>query len=108
MWSIILTLGALIISGELFVTIAFLIDNPWAIVDNVTIAVTSATGQLFIFSTIKTFGPVMFTLIMTTRQMLSLLLSAALFGHSLGPIAYVGAGIVFAIVFWGAGRRKKK
>jgi len=108
MWSIVLTFTALVVSGELWVTIGFLFENPWAIVDNVTIAVTSATGQLFIFSTIKTFGPVMFTLIMTTRQMLSLVLSAAIFGHSLGPVAYVGAGIVFAVVFWGAGRRKKR
>jgi len=67
MWSIVLTLCALVVSGELFVTIAFLFDNPSAIVDNITIAVTSATGQLFIFSTMKTFGPVVFTLIMTTR-----------------------------------------
>jgi len=40
--------------------------------------------------------------------MLSLLLSAALFGHGLGSLSLLGAGIVFAIVFWGAGRRKKK
>ena len=44
-------------------------------------SVTSASGQLFIFKTIKDFGPVPFTLIMTIRQILSIIISAALFNH---------------------------
>ena len=42
--------------------------DPAAIWDNVLISVTSATGQLFIYFTIRKFGPVAFTIIMTTRQ----------------------------------------
>ncbi|KAH8046384.1 UDP-galactose transmembrane transporter [Aureococcus anophagefferens] len=68
-WAICMTLFALVSSGELWTTLKFLSLNPAAFVDNVTIAITSATGQLFIFYTIKTFGPVVFTIIMTTRQM---------------------------------------
>ena len=56
-------------NGELWPTLVFLAENHAAIVDNVLISVTSATGQLFIYYTIKTFGPVVFTIIMTTRQM---------------------------------------
>merc|ERR1712217_396629 len=62
-WSILLTLVALIAAGELWVTIVFLVDNPAALLDNMTIAITSAVGQLFIFQTIRTFGPVVFTII---------------------------------------------
>lgn len=101
LWSIVLTLIALFASGEIWVTLAFLRLNPDAIMDNVIIAVTSAAGQLFIFYTIRVFGPVTLTLIMTTRQMLSMVLSASAFGHEFGFMAYVGAAIVFLTVFGG-------
>lgn len=55
-WSIFFTMGALIVSGELWSTLEFLNRFPSAIFENVLIAVTSATGQLFIFYTIKKFG----------------------------------------------------
>ena len=64
-----------------------------------TIAITSATGQLFIFYTIKTFGPVVFTIIMTTRQMFSIVLSTVLFGHEIKALALLGAAAVFATIF---------
>merc|ERR1740130_54667 len=79
MWAICLTLAALLASGELWTTLAFLGQNQAAVWDNVLISITSATGQLFIFYTIKKFGPVAFTLIMTTRQMFSMVLSTIFF-----------------------------
>lgn len=51
----------------------FLSYHPQALVFNIITAITSATGQLFIFYTIKQFGPVVFTIIMTTRQVLLIL-----------------------------------
>ena len=86
-------------SGELWITLQFIGDNPIAFVDNVTIAITSATGQLFIFYTIKTFGPIVFTIIMTTRQMFSIVLSTVIFGHAIKPLMGIGAIIVFATIF---------
>ena len=55
----------------------------------------SATGQLFIFYTIKKFGPIVFTIMMTTRQMLSLTISCFVFGHALGPGAILGTTVRF-------------
>jgi adenosine 3'-phospho 5'-phosphosulfate transporter B2 len=98
-WAICMTLFALVSSGELWTTLKFLSLNPAAFVDNVTIAITSATGQLFIFYTIKTFGPVVFTIIMTTRQMFSIVLSTVLFGHEIKALALLGAAAVFATIF---------
>ena len=98
-WAIMMTLFALVMSGELWITLNFLVDNPAALWDNITIAITSATGQLFIFYTIRTFGPVVFTIIMTTRQMFSIVLSVILFGHSITPVAGLGALAVFATIF---------
>ena len=98
-WAIIMTTFALVTSGELWITLQFIGDNPIAFLDNVTIAITSATGQLFIFYTIKTFGPVVFTIIMTTRQMFSIVLSTVLFGHDIKALALLGAAAVFATIF---------
>jgi len=102
LWSIMLTLAALVLSGELLVTLAFLSANPEAVGDNLAISITSATGQLFIYYTIKVLGPVSFTLIMTTRQMLSMVLSSVIFGHAMGPFSYIAAALVFGTLLFGA------
>merc|ERR1719149_92226 len=106
-WAICMTLFALVSSGELWTTLKFLSLNPAAFVDNVTIAITSATGQLFIFYTIKTFGPVAFTIIMTTRQIFSMVISNFAFGHSLGISGWAAASVVFATLFYRVYRSAK-
>jgi solute carrier family 35 (adenosine 3'-phospho 5'-phosphosulfate transporter), member B2 len=60
---------------------------------------TSASGQLAIFFTIKKFGPIVFTIIMTTRQMFSICISAIAFGHEISIKAALGAVLVFAVLF---------
>lgn len=103
--AIILTVSALIISGELPAVLEFLAANPGAIWNNVITAITSATGQTFIFYTIKTFGPVAFTIIMTTRQMISMVISTIVFGHSITFGSYCGAFIVFSTLFYNVYRK---
>ena len=99
-WAIIMTTTSCVVtSGDLWITLQFIGDNAIAFLDNVTIAITSATGQLFIFYTIKTFGPIVFTIIMTTRQMFSIVLSTVIFGHAIKPLMGLGAVIVFATIF---------
>ena len=68
--------------------------------DITVLAITSATGQLFIFYTIKKFGPIVFTIMMTTRQMLSMIVSCVVYGHSLGMGAVLGAAVVFGVLFY--------
>ena len=99
-WSIVMTLAALVAADELLPTLRFLSLNHAAIWDNVVIAISSATGQLFIYYTIRKSGPVVFTIIMTTRQMFSMVLSTVAFGHSLGVWSYVGAVFVFGAIFY--------
>jgi hypothetical protein len=52
-----------------------------------------------IFYTIRKYGPIVFTVIMTTRQMLSIVLSTILFGHHIGTESLMGAIVVFLSVF---------
>lgn len=46
----------------------FLFQYPEFLTDCVILSVSSACGQLFIFKTISNFGPIVFTMIMTIRQ----------------------------------------
>lgn len=46
----------------------FATEHKKFVFDCVVLSVSSAVGQLFIFYTIATFGPVVFTIIMTVRQ----------------------------------------
>ncbi|CAM9281353.1 unnamed protein product [Phaeothamnion confervicola] len=97
-FSILFTLSSLILSGSLGVCFNFLMRHPESLRHIGILSVTSATGQLFIFYTIKSFGPIVFTIIMTCRQMLSMVISCIVFGHQLGGMAVLGAIAVFGTV----------
>jgi adenosine 3'-phospho 5'-phosphosulfate transporter B2 len=79
-------------------SIAFILADSLAMYHMILLAVASAIGQLFIFYTIKEFGPVIFTIMMTTRQILSLILSCIVFSHPLNLASWCGAILVFAVV----------
>ena len=98
--AIIITTVGLIVTGDFPIVYEFLAANPKAFSYNVITAITSASGQLCIFYTIKEFGPIAFTIIMTTRQMFSICISAFVFDHPISGQSLVGAGVVFAILFW--------
>jgi adenosine 3'-phospho 5'-phosphosulfate transporter B2 len=104
-FSLTFTACNLLATGEMGESLAFLAMNKAALVNVLTLSFTSATGQLFIFYTIKKFGPIVFTIMMTTRQMLSLTVSCLVFGHSLGSGAVLGTGVVFGVLFY---RTKRK
>jgi hypothetical protein len=90
--------SALILSGELIIVIDFLNKNPVALWYNIVTAVTSTTGQFAIFYTIKRFGPIVFTIIMTTRQMISIVISNYMFNHKMSIQSYIGSTIVFIVI----------
>jgi adenosine 3'-phospho 5'-phosphosulfate transporter B2 len=97
--AICITTAGLIITGDIPIVYEFLVANPICLRYNIT-AITSASGQLCIFYTIKEFGPIAFTIIMTTRQMFSICISAMLFDHIISAKAATGAVLVFAVLFY--------
>ena len=58
-------------------------------------AVCSAVGQLFIFHTIKRYGPLVFATIQTVRQLLSIVLSILFFGQPINLPEAAGIALVF-------------
>lgn len=110
-FAILFTLSGLVTSGDLPVVIEFLRVNPAAVANCFVTSLTSASGQLFIFKTIKDFGPVPFTLIMTIRQILSIVISSVLFLHPISPMSLVGAATVFGVLgknIWGKFHKQKQ
>mmetsp|Transcript_10305 Transcript_10305/g.21190 ORF Transcript_10305/g.21190 Transcript_10305/m.21190 type:complete len:354 (+) Transcript_10305:170-1231(+) len=97
-FAIFFTSLGLVTSGELPVIIEFFSYNPVAFWYNIVTSITSATGQLFIFRTIKEFGPVSFSLIMTCRQIFSIVLSSIYFQHAMSIMSLLGATLVFSVI----------
>eukprot|EP00586_Coscinodiscus_wailesii_P010248 CAMPEP_0172495832 /NCGR_PEP_ID=MMETSP1066-20121228/78520_1 /TAXON_ID=671091 /ORGANISM="Coscinodiscus wailesii, Strain CCMP2513" /LENGTH=380 /DNA_ID=CAMNT_0013267793 /DNA_START=276 /DNA_END=1418 /DNA_ORIENTATION=- len=109
--AILITTAGLVISGDIPPIIEFLKANPSVFQYNIITAITSASGQLCIYYTIKEFGPIVFTIIMTTRQMISICISSIIFGHKLTVVALLGACMVFGVLFYQIRRKylaKKK
>ena len=67
-FSCIFTVGSLLFRGALFTSLSFLFTHTDFALYALLLSVCSAVGQLFIFYTIRTFGPIVFTLIMVTWQ----------------------------------------
>jgi len=98
--AICITTAGLILSGDFPKVWEFFLVNPTVLSYNIITAITSASGQLCIYYTIKEFGPIVFTIIMTVRQMISICISAYKFGHHISAVALCGAVIVFGVLFY--------
>ena len=99
LFSSLFTLWSMIEGGNFSSAIEFMSKHPDFAFHALLMSLTSATGQLFIFYTIQSFGAIVFTIIMTTRLMLSILLSCILYNHPLSAQAVVGVIVVFGALF---------
>ena len=97
-WSMLFTGVSLIRSGEGVESFIFIMGDAKALTHMIILSITSATGQLFIYYTVKEFGPVTFTIIMTTRQIFSLFFSCLLFAHPMKAMGWIGAVAVFVVL----------
>lgn len=85
----------LVVTMEISKVYLFLVQNPSVILHICTMAVCSAIGQLFIFYTIKRYGPLVFATIQTVRQFLSVVLSIIFFAHPINRMMALGIAMVF-------------
>ncbi|XP_047993036.1 adenosine 3'-phospho 5'-phosphosulfate transporter 1 isoform X2 [Leguminivora glycinivorella] len=76
-----------------------LLQHPQFAADVIMLSVSSALGQLLIYRTIARFGAVVFTIIMTLRQAVSILLSCLVYGHRLSFAGVLGVCVVFTAIF---------
>lgn len=97
--STILTFISLLFNGTLFECLAFMQRHQIFTMHVLATSICSSIGQLFIFSTIEQFGPVIFTIIMTMRQAFSILLSCIFYGHHLNTFSFFGITLAFLAIF---------
>uniref|UniRef100_A0A3Q3VPS5 Adenosine 3'-phospho 5'-phosphosulfate transporter 1 n=1 Tax=Mola mola TaxID=94237 RepID=A0A3Q3VPS5_MOLML len=99
MFSCLLTVGSLLEQGAFFDSLAFMTRHSEFAFHAVLLSVCSACGQLFIFYTINQFGAAVFTIIMTLRQAIAILLSCFLYGHAVTLVGGLGVAVVFLALF---------
>ncbi|CAF1315853.1 unnamed protein product [Rotaria sordida] len=97
--STILTSTSLVLNGTLLECLLFMQQHRSFLIHAFATSICSSIGQLFIFSTIEEFGPVIFTIIMTVRQAFSILLSCIFYGHYLSWYSILGIHIAFLAIF---------
>lgn len=97
-FSSLLSLISLIHSKSLYPAIEFVYHHSEIHFHFFLFSICSTIGQLFIFYSIKNFGAVVFTLIMTTRVMLSIALSCFLYGHQVSSVGFFGLMTVLGAI----------
>lgn len=106
-YSVLLTVTSLVRLGDLQPAFQLLASSNKLFIDCAFVSITSAVGQLFVYYTIRKFGPVVFTVIMTSRQLIAILLSCTLYEHNLGFGSIIGLLVVFFVVFIQIGHKLK-
>jgi adenosine 3'-phospho 5'-phosphosulfate transporter B2 len=84
----------LIHQEELSKSLFFVYEHPQMILHLVIFCLCSTVGQLFIFYTVKHFGAVVFSIIMSIRILGSTLLSCFVYSHPINEMAFLGILIV--------------
>lgn len=99
LFSVLLTSMSLVQQGAFYQAADFSSRHPLFMAHVLALSVTSAIGQLFIFYTISQFGAVTFTIIMTVRQGLAILLSCIVYHHPVSAVGMAGISLLFAAIF---------
>jgi adenosine 3'-phospho 5'-phosphosulfate transporter B2 len=79
-------------------SLALVVSNPAVLGRILALGLSGAMGQFCIYTAIKVLGPLAFTWMMTVRQLLSVLISLVVFGHSVTPVKLACILTVFAIM----------
>ena len=75
-----------------------MVTHPAMHIHLVVFSLCSTVGQLFIFKTIKAFGPVVFAICMNTRILHLYCLSAVVYSHDISITGFMGLVIVFGAI----------
>lgn len=106
--SCILSMAGLCTQGHWLPAVEFLSRYPDCLLDIALLSAAASTSQFFISYTIRTFGALVFATIMTTRQLVSIMLSCVFFGHPPTAPQWAGASLVFGALYFKACVNSKK
>lgn len=95
LWSILWLALGLMISGEGLSALGFIQRHPGVLVKMLTFSIASALGQMFIFLTVTSFGPLTCSIITTTRKFFTILASVIIFQNPMSSQQWVATVLVF-------------
>ncbi|WAR06078.1 S35B1-like protein [Mya arenaria] len=90
-----LTLDGLVVTGEGLAFLGFMERFPSILIKMVTFGIASAIGQVFIFITVTSFGPLPCSIITTTRKFFTILGSVIIFQNPINSRQWAGTVLVF-------------
>lgn len=90
---------------ELYKSLLFVYEHPHMLVHLIVFCVCSTVGQLFIFYTVKSFGAVVFAIIMSVRILFSTILSCWVYSHPINELGFLGILIVFGAIAYRINRK---
>jgi len=106
--SSIISVLILIGNGRLFPAMQFIADHKGVFYDSTMLSICASLGQMVIYYTIKEFGALIFSTIMVTRQVISIILSTIIYLHPLSNAQWFGALIVFGTLYYKSMEDSKK
>merc|ERR1719352_512177 len=90
----------LVASGRLSEALGFASAHPLFVQDAMSLSAAAVACQWFIYSQVKEFGALVFAATMNVRQVVSILISYAKYGHSITMLQIVGLIIIFGALFY--------
>jgi adenosine 3'-phospho 5'-phosphosulfate transporter B2 len=91
---------SLLLSGSGPAAIAFCANHPLFLKHAMTLSAAAVAGQFFIYSQVKEYGALVLAATMNLRQVISIMVSFVLYGHSITALQIVGLALVFGSLFY--------
>lgn len=95
MWSTLILGIVVLLTGEIWSFMQFVEKYPYVISNIIGFSLMSALGQVFIYLVVSEFGPLLCSVITTTRKFFTVLGSVFLFGNTLTSQQWLGTTLVF-------------
>ncbi|CAK0837219.1 unnamed protein product [Prorocentrum cordatum] len=98
--SAVVSLSSFVLSGAAPSTIAFCFRHVDFVVQAMCLSAAAVGGQFFIYSQVKEFGALVLAATMNLRQVISIMVSYLLYGHSITLMQVLGLVMVFGALFY--------
>lgn len=90
----------IVYKSEMLLAIKFILSHREILWDLSVLCACMAIGQMFIFRTITQYGPLVCSMLTTTRKFVTILFSVMIFRHKLTALQWMGIIIVFSSLIY--------
>mmetsp|Transcript_1372 Transcript_1372/g.2135 ORF Transcript_1372/g.2135 Transcript_1372/m.2135 type:complete len:348 (-) Transcript_1372:36-1079(-) len=98
--SLIVSFFTVLVSGNMPTAIGFCFAHPLFFFHAMMLSAAAVAGQFFIYSMVKEYGALVFAMTMNLRQVVSILISYSMYGHTINLLQAMGLCVVFGCLFY--------